>query len=317
MQVLSAYYNLVPISLLQGLIYAFVALAIMVPFRFLSFPDLTAEGSFPLGGAVSAASIAAGVAPAPAILAAALAGALAGVATAAIHLALRLNTLLCGILVLTMLFSIDIRIMGKPNISLFAYDDVFGTIFGAAGNDLVNRIALVGTLLVLLALALLWFLRTQAGLALRAVGASRSMARAQGLSVPRFTLLGLGLAGAIAALGGALTAQNQSFSDVNMGIGVLVNGLASLIVGEQIVGRRTLPQQIMAAIVGALVYFQIVSFALALGLRPSDLKLLTGVFVSSCWPFRAFAVGATRSKSKVVRHMRSLRDDARSPGQPD
>jgi len=279
MSIINAYINLVPVTLNQSVIYAFAALGIMIPFRLLSFPDLTVEGSFPLGGCTAAALIAAGVDPLLATACAMLAGMCAGLATAAIHLTLKLNTLLCGILVLTMLFSIDIRIMGKPNIALFAYATLYDNLLGPVANALSARIALVGALLLFVTLLLAWFLRTEIGMALRAVGASQSMARAQGLSVARYTLLGLGLAGALCALSGALLAQNQAFADVGMGFGVLVNGLASVIVGEQLIGRSTLGRQLLAPVIGAIIYYQIVSLALAVGLQPSDLKLVTGVFV--------------------------------------
>ena len=279
MSIINAYINLVPVTLNQSVIYAFAALGIMIPFRLLSFPDLTVEGSFPLGGCTAAALIAAGVDPLLATACAMLTGMLAGLVTATIHLTLKLNTLLCGILVLTMLFSIDIRIMGKPNIALFAYATLYDNLLGPVANALSARIALVGALLLVVTLLLAWFLRTEIGMALRAVGASQSMARAQGLSVARYTLLGLGLAGALCALSGALLAQNQAFADVGMGFGILVNGLASVIVGEQLIGRSTLTRQLLAPVVGAIVYYQIVSLALAVGLQPSDLKLVTGVFV--------------------------------------
>ncbi|MGB8484879.1 MAG: ABC transporter permease [Xanthobacteraceae bacterium] len=212
-------------------------------------------------------------------MAALFAGAAAGLATASLHLWLRLNTLLCGILVLTMLFSINIRVMGKPNIALFAYSTLFDNLLGALTGSLTARIAFVAVLLIVVLLALYWFFQTEIGMALRAVGASQSMARAQGISVARYTLLGLGLAGSLSALAGALLAQNQAFADVSMGFGILVNGLAAVIVGEQLIGRTTLGRQLAAPVVGAIVYYQIVSFALALGLQPSDLKLLTGLFV--------------------------------------
>jgi putative tryptophan/tyrosine transport system permease protein len=277
--ILTAYINLIPVTLMQSVIYAFAALGIMIPFRLLSFPDLTVEGSFPLGGCVAAALIVAGVDPALACVGGLAAGAAAGLATASLHLWLRLNTLLCGILVLTMLFSIDIRVMGKPNIALFAHSTLFDNLLGALTGSLWARIAAVTVLLLIVLIALYWFFQTEIGMALRAVGASHSMARAQGISVARYTLLGLGLAGALSALAGALLAQNQAFADVTMGFGVLVNGLASVIVGEQLIGRSTLGRQLAAPVVGAVVYYQIVSLALALGLQPSDLKLLTGLFV--------------------------------------
>jgi putative ABC transport system permease protein len=274
-----SYLNLLPVTLLQGMIYAFVAMGIMIPFRLLSFPDLTAEGAFPFGGSVAAACIAGGLDPLLATLAGAAAGFIAGAVTAGLHVSLKLNTLLCGILVLTMLFSIDIRIMGKPNIALFAYGDIFQIILDGRSTDLWARIGLVFALVLLCGTALHWLLRTQAGLALRAVGASQTMARAQGISVSRMLILGVGLAGCFSGLGGAIVAQNQSFADVNMGFGVLVNGLASLIIGEQIVGRSRLAQQIVAPVAGALIYFQLLSLALSVGLQPSDLKLFTGLLV--------------------------------------
>jgi putative ABC transport system permease protein len=150
---------------------------------------------------------------------------------------------------------------------------------GASSASLLARTAAVAVLLAGFALALLWFFRTEIGMALRAVGASHSMARAQGLSVGRYTLLGLGIAGSLCALSGALLAQNQAFADVGMGFGIVVNGLASVVVGEQLIGRGSLGRQLLAPIVGAFVYYQIVSLALAVGLQPSDLKLVTAVFV--------------------------------------
>jgi putative ABC transport system permease protein len=289
MTIVNAYLNLVPVTLMQSVIYAFAALGIMIPFRLLSFPDLTVEGSFPFGGCVAAALIASGVNPFAATVLAICAGVFAGLATATIHLTLRLNTLLCGILVLTMLFSINIRTMGRPNIPLFNYSSLFDVLLSADSNALGPRIAVVLALLAVVALGLFWFFKTEVGMAVRAVGASPTMARAQGISVARYTLLGLGIAGGLCAGAGALLAQHQAFADVGMGFGVLVNGLASVIVGEQLLGRGTLGRQLLAPIVGAIVYYQIVSLALALGMQPFDLKLLTGLFVLAMLAVSRFA----------------------------
>lgn len=279
MDFLSTYYNLVPITLLQGIIYGFVALGVMIPFRMLSFPDLTAEGSFPLGGAVAAAAIAGGFDPLTATLLALFAGFLAGCSTALIHLTLKLNTLLCGIIVLTMLFSVNIRIMGKPNQALFAFDNMFDVLLGSYARVLTSQILMVAGLVFVMGLLLFLFLKTEFGMAMRAVGANQLMARAQGISIWKHTILGIGMAGALCAGGGAVMAQNQAFADVNMGFGVLLNGLAALIVGETLIGRKTLARQIFAPVFGAIVYYQVISMALALGLEPSDLKFLTGAFV--------------------------------------
>ena len=278
MEFFSIYMNLVPVSLAQGAIYGFVALGIMVPFRILSLPDLTSEGTFPLGGAVAASVLASGFSPLAGMLSALAFGVLAGGFTAAAHLLLRIPSLLAGIIVLTMLFSINIRIMGKPNTAIFDVDTAFTQLLGADGGaPLTQFLAVISMLLALCAL-LYWFLQTEIGVALRSVGANQTMARAQGLSTAHYIVGGLGLAGALSACGGAVMAQFQSYADVNMGVGVLVIGLAATILGESIVGRATLARQIIAPVAGSLIYFQVVAAALALGMQPSDLKLLTGLY---------------------------------------
>ena len=279
MEFLSNYVNLIPVSLAQGAVYAFVALAVMIPFRILSLPDLTSEGTFPLGGAVAAALLASGYDPAVAMLAAIACGMLAGSATAATHLLLKIPSLLAGIIILTMLFSINIRVMGKPNTAIFDDETAFTLLLGSDGGTPLSQFALVMGVIIALALALYWFLHTEIGVALRSVGANQMMSRAQGLATSRYVVGGLALAGAFSATGGAVMAQYQSYADVNMGVGVLIVGLASTILGEAIVGRSTLRRQILAPILGALVYFQVIAMALALGFNPSDLKLLTGLFV--------------------------------------
>ena len=294
---LNTYFNLIPVSLAQGGVYAFVALGVMIPFRLLSLPDLTAEGSFPLGGAVAAAMLAGGSGIAAAILAALLAGALAGCLTALIHLAFKVTSLLAGIIVLTMLFSINIRVMGKPNTALFSHDTLFTAFLGADGGTPLTQFALLAVLLVTVCGALHWFLLTELGLGLRAVGSNQMMARAHGLSTRAFVIAGLGLAGCLAALGGATMSQYQSYADVNMGVGVLVIGLAGTILGEAILGRDTLLRQIAAPVVGSLFYFQFVAMALSLGFKPSDLKFLTGLFVLA-------ALGAPILKARLDKRER-------------
>ena len=279
MEFFSTYVNLVPVSLSQGAIYAFVALGVMIPFRILSLPDLTSEGTFPLGGAVAASVLASGYGPVVGMLAAVICGALAGGMTAAAHLLLRIPSLLAGIVVLTMLFSINIRVMGKPNTAIFDVGTAFTRLLGPDGGTPLTQFSAIMAMLFVLCTLLYCFLRTELGIALRSVGANQTMARAQGLSTAHYIVGGLGLAGALSACGGAVMAQYQSYADVNMGVGVLIIGLAATILGESIVGRTTLLRQIVAPVVGALVYFQVVAVALAVGMKPSDLKLLTGLFV--------------------------------------
>jgi putative ABC transport system permease protein len=278
MTILSTFLNLVPMGLMQGLIYALIAVAVMIPFRILNFADMTGEGTLAFGACVSAKCLILGMEPVSALMIGALAGFTGGALTAVIHEKVKINSLLCGILVLSMLYSIDIRVMGQPNIALFSVTSLFDYLPGTEGG-LPHRIGLLAAVDVLLVAIIIWFLGTQHGMAIRAIGSSPAMARAQGINVKVYTLVGLGLANLIAALGGGLLAQNQGFADVNMGFGTLINGLASLLVGEAILGHRTLLRQVAAPVIGSLVYFQLISLVLACGFQPSDLKMVTAVFV--------------------------------------
>ncbi len=273
------YLNLFTVSLAQGAIFAFPALAVMIPFRMLGLPDLTSEGAFPFGAAIAAAFMVSGYGPVVSLAAAVLFGFAAGAATALIHLYLRVPSLLAGIIVLTMLFSVNIRVMGKPNTSLFDNDSIFTLALDADGGAPYAQFALVLALVLAFLVVLYWFLNTELGIALRCVGANQAMARAQGIPTHAYVVAGIAVAGGFSALGGAVMAQHQAYADVNMGVGVLIVGLASTILGEALVGRSTLVRQLAAPVVGSLAYFQVVAVALALGLKPSDLKLLTGLFV--------------------------------------
>lgn len=279
MDIVSTYLSLIPVTLGQSLILSFVVLAVMMPFRILGFPDLTSEGAFPLGGCICAVALLAGVPPLGALLLSALGGFAAGSTTAFLHLRFRIHTLLSGILVTTMLYSINLRIMGRANVPVFAEGKIFD-LLGPLGWSATNvKIAVAGAF-VLLTLAVLnfWFL-TERGTAMRAVGANPDMAEAQGINVWRATIGGVGVAGAFAAFGGGLMIQSQGFADVNMGLGILINALAALMIGEAIIGKRTFARQLLAPFVGAIVYYQLISICLAAGLPPGDLKIATGLFV--------------------------------------
>lgn len=275
----ASFIALVPVTLAQSLILAFVVLGIMIPFRMLSFPDLTSEGAFPLGGCVCGVLMAAGMAPFPAIVIALIAGFAAGCCTAFIHLRFRIHTLLAGILMMTMLYSINLRIMGRSNLSVFGSPTVFDQVPLLQPGFPASKIAMAGAIGLLVFVLLLYFFRTEKGTAVRAVGANPDMAEAQGINVWLATIGGVGLAGAFSAAGGALMVQSQGFADVNMGLGILINGLAALMIGEAIVGKQSVPRQLAAPFVGAIVYYQLVSFCLAAGMPPPDLKLATGLFV--------------------------------------
>ncbi len=276
---IDTFINLIPVTLVQSLIYAFVALAIMIPFRTLALPDLTVEGSLPLGGCIAAALLTAGVDPWSGTGIAILAGAAAGMVTALIHLYFQVPSLLAGILVATMAWSVDLRVMAMPNKAVPAELSLFDWLSPAILLDIRLQMALLGALVCATLLGLIAFYRTEVGLTLRCVGANARLAPALGISRRRYVVAGFGLANALAALGGALVVQTQGYADVTMGFGVLVNGLAALIIGEAIIGRATIGRQLVAPVVGSVIYYQLVSLGLATGLNPSDLKFLTGAFV--------------------------------------
>jgi len=278
-EVLASFWNLVPVTLVQGTLYAFVALAVMIPFRLLSFPDLTSEGSFPLGGCLCATLMVAGLNPLAATVAAAFAGMLAGLATAFIHLRFRINTLLAGILVMTILYSVNLRVLGKANVALIGMDSVLHWISPAVVTDVKLQIVVLGVFAGATLAALLWLLATQVGLSLRAVGANAGLAPALAINPWVYILGGLALANGLSALAGALAVQLQGFADVHMGFGVLINGLAAVIIGETLIGRSSVLRQLAAPLLGSILYYQLVSLGLSLGLKPADLKLATGLFV--------------------------------------
>ena len=277
--VLTNFIAIMPVTLAQSLILAFVVLGIMIPFRMLNFPDLTSEGAFPLGGCVCGVLLAAGVSPLTCIVVAFVAGFAAGCCTAFIHLRFRIHTLLAGILMMTMLYSINLRIMGKPNVSVFGSPTVFDWVPLTRPGFPASKIVVAGLLALVVFAALYMFFRTEKGTAVRAVGANPDMAEAQGINVWAATIGGVGLASAFSASSGALMVQSQGFADVNMGLGILINGLAALMIGEAVVGKQTVWRQLLAPFAGAIIYYQLVSFCLAAGMPPPDLKLATGLFV--------------------------------------
>ncbi len=275
----SSFVSLIPVTLAQSFILSFVVLGIMIPFRMLSFPDLTSEGAFPLGGCVCGILLAAGVAPPLAIAAAFVVGLAAGCCTAFIHLRFRIHTLLAGILMSTMLYSVNLGIMGKSNLSVFGSPTVFDWVpFTEAGFP-ASKIAVAGVLAVVVLIALNLYFKTEKGTAMRAVGSNPDMAEAQGINVWASTIGGVGIASAFSAASGALMVQSQGFADVNMGIGILINGLAALMIGEAFTGKQTVLRQLLAPFVGSIIYYQLVSLCLAAGMPPPNLKLATGLFV--------------------------------------
>ena len=266
-----------------GLIFALVALGVLISFRILRFPDLTVDGSFPLGGAVAATLIAAGTDPFSATIAATLAGALAGTITGWLNVRLRIMDLLASILMMIALYSINLRIMGRPNVPLITEPTVFTLLQSEALADYVFRpLLLVGVVLVA-KLLLDWFFTTQTGLAMRATGSNPRMARAQGVNTGWMILGGMELSNALVGLAGALFAQTQGGADISMGVGTIVIGLAAVIVGESILPSRKLFLATLAVILGAIVYRFFIALALNsdfIGLQAQDLNLVTALLVT-------------------------------------
>ena len=273
--------HLLSFSLYEGLVYGFVAIGVYITFRVLSFPDLTVDGSFPLGGAVAAILIVNGVNPWLATTVALFAGVCAGLGTALLNTRLRINALLAGILMMVALYSINLMIMGRANIPLLREITVFeqfGALLGMESGIPLSIIFMV--LLVCAVLAILnWFLRTEVGLALRAAGENEQMLRGLGVDTNMTTTLGVAISNGLVALSGALVAQNQGFSDVGMGIGMIVMGFASVIIGEGLFRPRGITAILFAVMGGTFAYRLFLSIALRLGLPPSDLKLITALLV--------------------------------------
>ena len=265
-----------------GLIFALVALGVLISFRVLDFPDLTADGSFPLGGVVAAVMIVGGYNPWLACLCAALAGAAAGLLTAWLNVRLGILQLLASILTMIALYSINLRIAGAPNVPLLGETTVFSSLVSDDNAMWMQPLVLAGVVLAAM-VALAWFFNSQIVLALRATGANPRMARAQGVSTDRLTLFGMALSNALIALGGALYAQSQGSADVNMGVGTIVIGLAAVIIGETLIPSRIMRTIIIATVLGAVVYRLFIALALQadfIGLQAQDLNLITAVLVA-------------------------------------
>ena len=267
-----------------GLIYSLVALGVLISFRLLRFPDLTVDGSFTLGGAVCAILIAHGTNPFVATAAGMGAGFVAGLVTATLNVKLRIMDLLASILVMTALYSINLRVMGAANVPLISDPTVFKVLHPSSALKASESRPLIMLLVVIMAkLVLDWFFSTEIGLSIRATGTNARMARAQGVPTGRMMLLGLAISNSLVGLAGALFAQSQGGADASMGIGTIVIGLAAVIVGERILPARKLIWITMAVIVGAVVYRIFIALALqadAIGLQAQDLNLITAVLVT-------------------------------------
>ncbi|MEX0334738.1 ABC transporter permease [Vibrio tubiashii] len=266
-----------------GLLYGLVALGVYLTFRVLDFPDLSVDGSFPMGAAVAATAIVAGINPWLATFMAILAGAATGWVTAFLAVRCGILHLLASILTMIAAFSINIRIMGRPNVALLGEETIL-TPFEAIGDPMLIRPLIVGVLVLISGWLVVRLLNSDFGLGLRATGVNARMVSAQGASTAFYTYFGLALSNGFVGFAGALFAQTNSFADVTSGVGTIVVGLAAVILGQTLIPGRKIWVAVVAVIVGSVLYRLAVAFALStgmFGLQASDLNLVTAVLVAA------------------------------------
>ena len=255
----------------QSLIFAIMVLGVYISFRILNFPDMTVDGTFPLGAAISAKLLTLGVNPYLTLLVALVAGAAAGAITGLIHVKLKVKDLLAGILVMTALYSVNLRVMGKSNIPLFEEDNIFNTEY--------SMMITIVVLILISKFLLDYLLKTKFGFALKALGDNENLIVSLGLNEEKYKIYGLMIANAFVAFSGAVLAQYQGFADVGMGTGIIVIGLASIIIGDTLFGKRRRFAGTTIVIIGSILYRGVIAVTLSMGMDASDLKLITSVIV--------------------------------------
>ena len=255
----------------QSLIFAIMVLGVYISFRILNFPDMTVDGTFPLGAAISAKLLTLGVNPYLTLLVALVAGAVAGAVTGLIHVKLKVKDLLAGILVMTALYSVNLRVMGKSNIPLFEEDNIFNTEY--------SMMITIVVLILISKFLLDYLLKTKFGFALKALGDNENLIVSLGLNEEKYKIYGLMIANSFVAFSGAVLAQYQGFADVGMGTGIIVIGLASIIIGDTLFGKRRRFAGTTIVIIGSILYRGVIAVTLSMGMDASDLKLITSMIV--------------------------------------
>jgi putative ABC transport system permease protein len=264
----------------QGLMWSLLALGVFITFRVLDVADLTVEGSFTFGAAAAATALVSGWGVTVAFVLAGICGGIAGIVTGLLTTKLRIPVLLAGILTMIGLYSVNLHVMGKANVALLNIDTVF-TVFedmGMTGTQAMLTVAAVAAVLV--TLVIYWFFGTELGSAVRATGSNPQMARAQGVNTDRMVVFGLCVSNILVGLSGALVAQSNGFADVGMGVGTIVIGLASVIIGEVLFGTRSFRNWLISVVLGSIVYRLVIAAVLAMGMPPNDLKLFTAILVA-------------------------------------
>lgn len=282
--------NLIISTIAQGLLWALLALGVFITFRILDVADLTVEGSFPMGAAISAVLITMGVDPWITVIVAGIGGMVAGAVTGWIHTKLKIPALLAGILTMIALYSVNLHIMGKANISLLRMDTVYSAIHSMGISNAVALTTIGVVVTVVVGLFLFWFFGTELGTSIRATGVNPQMIRAQGVNTDSMIVLGLLLSNGFVAVSGALIAQSQGFADIGMGVGTIVIGLASVIIGEvlfasssvvrKLFGNSSFVLSLVAVVFGSIIYRIVIATVLYLGMPPNDLKLFTAILVA-------------------------------------
>ncbi len=273
---MQVFIDIVAQGLEHGLILSLIAIGVTISFRFLDFPDLTAEMAYPFAGSICAALIVADIHPGIATIAACICAGIAGILTALLHLRLKINTMLAGIIINTMIYSVNIKLMGhNPYIDLVNFENLFSTISGNKTDQLLSLLGLNAIVII----PILLFFQTGNGLRLRTVGANPHLAARNGIDVSKYTILGLFIGNALCGLSSSIVIQMQSYTDLSIGIGIVVQALAVLMIGELVINPDNIIKQISAPFIGAILYGQIQASAITAGFAESDLKFLTGAIV--------------------------------------
>jgi putative ABC transport system permease protein len=281
-----------------GLLWAVMTIGVYITYRILNIADLTVEGSITMGAAIAASLISKGVNPYAATIFALIGGMAAGFVTGLLHTKLRIPPLLSGILTMIALYSLNLRIMGRANISLLRVDTVYTALYNLGLNRTLAVMTLGFFCVLGLICILYWFFGTEIGCAVRATGNNPQMSRAQGINTKSMIILGLVISNGLVALSGALISQSQSFADVQMGIGSIVIGLASVIIGEVLFSRKSFFSILISVALGAITYRIIIALVLRMGMPANDLKLFTAITVAvalSLPMFRAYLSPVKRS----------------------
>lgn len=274
--------NLITSSIGQGLLWGLLGVGLFLTFRILDFPDMTVEGTFPLGAAVSVTAITNGLNPLIATLLAFLAGMLAGLITGLLYTKGRIPILLAGILVMTACYSINLRIMGTSNVSLLGKQTLFSGQFFASLPKFFDSVVL-GLIIITIVVAILaLFLQTNLGQAFIATGDNEKMAKSLGINTDQMKNMGLMVSNGMIAVSGALIAQSDGYADVNMGIGIIVIGLASIIIGEVVFGELTMNQRLVAVVCGSIIYRFVLLLVLKAGFNTNDLNLISSLVLALC-----------------------------------